>query len=38
MNHLQQTLAEVCPQSINTWLDGFQRDANPESEVQWWGG
>jgi hypothetical protein len=26
----------VYPLSIEEWLDGFQRDAHPESEVQWW--
>jgi hypothetical protein len=33
---LNSTLAEVYPQSIETWLDGFQRDLNPEPEVVWW--
>jgi len=26
----------VYPQPIGEWLDGFQRDAHPEGEVQWW--
>jgi hypothetical protein len=36
INHLRLTLKEVYPQPMETWLDGFQRDANPESEVRWW--
>jgi hypothetical protein len=36
INHLRLTLKEAYPQSMEKWLDGFQRDANPESEVQWW--
>ena len=36
INHLRLTLNEVYPQSMEKWLDGFQRDTNPESEVQWW--
>jgi hypothetical protein len=36
INYLHQTLEEVYPQPIETWFDGFQRDANPESEVVWW--
>ena len=30
------TFYEVYPRSLEEWLDGFRRDANPESEVQWW--
>ena len=33
---VQSALKEVYPQSLDKWLDGFQRDAHPESEVQWW--
>ena len=30
------TFDEVYPRSLEEWLDGYRRDANPESEVQWW--
>jgi glutathione S-transferase len=30
------TLDEVYPKSMTEWLDGFQRDENPEAEVVWW--
>jgi hypothetical protein len=33
---LKLTLDEVYPQSMAEWLDGFQRDLHPESEVVWW--
>jgi hypothetical protein len=33
---IRSALDEVYPQSIATWLDGFQRDLNPEPEVLWW--
>jgi hypothetical protein len=36
INYLCQALDEVYPQSLEKWLDEFQRDANPESEVLWW--
>jgi hypothetical protein len=36
INYLRSTLHEVHPLSMDEWLDGFQRDANPESEVIWW--
>ncbi len=36
INQLCRALAEVYPQSIDVWMDGFQRDLNPESEVKWW--
>jgi hypothetical protein len=36
INYLRQALDEVYPQPIEKWLDEFQRDANPESEVMWW--
>jgi hypothetical protein len=29
INYLRVTLDEVYPQSMEKWLDGFQRDANP---------
>jgi hypothetical protein len=36
IRHLQQTLGEVFPKPLETWIDEFKRDANPESEVLWW--
>lgn len=33
---LRSTLDEVYPQPMAEWLDGFQRDANPEGEILWW--
>src|ERR1700691_2543289 len=36
INYLRSTLHEVYPMSMEEWLDGFRRDANPESEVRWW--
>jgi len=36
INYLRQALEEVYSQPIEKWLDEFQRDANPESEVVWW--
>jgi hypothetical protein len=33
---LKLTLDEVYPQPMAEWLDGFQRDVNPEPEVVWW--
>jgi len=36
INYLRSTLHEVHPMSMEEWLDGFRRDANPESEVRWW--
>jgi hypothetical protein len=33
---LRLTLHEACPQSTEKWLDGFQRDVNPEPELVWW--
>src|SRR5580658_2704500 len=36
IDYLRSTLHEVHPMSIEEWLDGFRRDANPESEVRWW--
>jgi hypothetical protein len=33
---IRLTLDEVYPQSMAEWLDGFQRDTNPEHEVVWW--
>ena len=36
INYLRQALEEVYSQPIEKWLDEFQRDMNPESEVVWW--
>jgi hypothetical protein len=36
INYLHETLDEVYPQPIEAWMDGFQRDMNPESEIVWW--
>ena len=36
INYIRSTLHEVHPMSMDEWLDGFRRDANPESEVLWW--
>jgi hypothetical protein len=33
---IRSALDEVYPQSMAKWLDGFQRDVHPESEVVWW--
>jgi hypothetical protein len=33
---MQKTLEEVFPQTLEKWLDSFQRDAHPENEVAWW--
>ncbi|HEX9047950.1 MAG TPA: hypothetical protein VF988_13080 [Verrucomicrobiae bacterium] len=33
---LEPVFAEVYPQTHEQWLDGFQRDADPESEVAIW--
>jgi hypothetical protein len=33
---VRTTLAEVCPISHDEWVDGFQRDRNPEREIVWW--
>jgi len=33
---VRQVFAEVYPLSMAEWRDGFQRDAHPEQEVQWW--
>src|SRR5690242_13504753 len=33
---IRLALDEVHPQSLASWLDGFQRDLNPEPEVLWW--
>lgn len=33
---IRSELDEVYPQSLAKWLDGFQRDVHPESEVLWW--
>jgi len=36
IDSLRSTLDEVYPQSREEWLEGFQRDTNPEQEVVWW--
>ena len=36
IEYVRSTLEEVYPQSMDAWLDGFQRDAHPEGEVLWW--
>jgi hypothetical protein len=36
INAVRAALAEVCTLSEAQWLDGFQRDANPEHEIKWW--
>jgi hypothetical protein len=36
IERLHLTFGEVYPQSMEEWLDGFQRDLNPEPEVVWW--
>jgi hypothetical protein len=36
INYLRQALHEVYAQPMEKWLDEFQRDTNPESEVVWW--
>ena len=36
INYLRQALDEVYAQPMEKWLDEFQRDANPKSEVVWW--
>lgn len=33
---LQSTFAEVFKRTHEEWLDGFQRDLNPESEIRLW--
>ena len=33
---LHQTLAEVDKSSLETWIDNFKRDANPDSEIAIW--
>jgi Glu-tRNA(Gln) amidotransferase subunit E-like FAD-binding protein len=33
---LSETLAEVYPQTIEEWADGFRRDANPKQEIAIW--
>lgn len=33
---LRSKLEEVHPLSMEEWLDGFQRDAHPDTEVAWW--
>lgn len=33
---LRAVLGEVCAFTESEWRDAFQRDANPEHELQWW--
>jgi hypothetical protein len=33
---LQSTFAEVFERTHEEWLDGFQRDLNPEAEIKLW--
>src|SRR5579859_6454878 len=33
---LSETLAEVYPQTVEEWADGFRRDANPKQEIAIW--
>lgn len=33
---LHKTLAEVDKSSLETWIDNFKRDANPDSEIAIW--
>jgi hypothetical protein len=33
---VRTTLADVCTLTGAQWRDAFQRDANPEHEIQWW--
>lgn len=33
---IRAALWEVYPQSMATWVEGFERDARPEDEVGWW--
>ena len=33
---LHKTFAEVDKSSLETWVDNFKRDANPESEISVW--
>jgi len=33
---LSETLAEVYPQTVEEWADGFRRDANPKHEIAIW--
>src|SRR3954463_7337378 len=36
IDSLRSILDEVYPQSRAEWLEGFQRDTNPEQEILWW--
>ena len=33
---LSETLAEVYPQTVEEWADGFRRDSNPKQEIAIW--
>jgi hypothetical protein len=34
IGRLRDVLAEAYPMTLDGWVDGFMRDANPESEIQ----
>lgn len=34
IGRLRDVLVEAYPMTLNGWVDGFMRDANPESEIQ----
>jgi hypothetical protein len=36
INRLKQVLAEVDNSSLETWIDNFKRDANPDQELAVW--
>ena len=36
LDAVRAALAEVFTMTEAEWLDGFQRDANPENEMLWW--
>lgn len=33
---LHQKLSDVYDQRLESWIEGFERDANPASEIGWW--
>lgn len=36
IEEIQETFAEVCPDSVEAWEDGFRRDLHPLNEIQLW--
>ena len=36
IDSIRLNLEEVYSVPMENWLDGFQRDANPEREARWW--